>query len=169
MQIKSHRIHPFKEGKAGRAWFEGFQRRHPKLTIQSPQSLSYNRATCANREAVDDFFGKLGSVYGWLNLITKPMQIFNCDETGISVVHKPVKVVAELGCRNVYAITSAEHGKTHTVLSCVSASGYVLPPMMIHPRKICVPDSLKEGAVPGTLFKNSENGWINSQLFIEWF
>ena len=99
------------------------------------------------------------------------MLIYNCDETGISVVHKPGKVIAELGHRNVYAVTSnsAEQGKTHTVLSCVSASGYVLPPMIIYPRKKSVPDSLKGGAILGTLFKNSESGWINGQLFIEWF
>ena len=47
----------------------------------------------------------------------------------------PGKVVTELGRRNVYAITSAEKGKTHTILACVSASGYVLPTVMIYPRK----------------------------------
>ena len=82
-----------------------------------------------------NFFGKLGSVYGQLNLISKPMLIFNCDETSVSIVHKPGKVIAELGCRNVYAVNSAEQGKTHTLLSCVSAPGYVLPPLMIFPRK----------------------------------
>ena len=45
---KNDRKHPFREGRAGRAWFEGFQRRHPKLTIRSPQALAYNRAICAN-------------------------------------------------------------------------------------------------------------------------
>jgi len=97
------------------------------------------------------------------------MLIFNSDETGISVVHKPGKVVAELGRHNVYSMTSAERGKTHTILSCVSASGYVLPPMMIYPRKKAVPDKLKEGAVPGTLFVSSESGWINTELYLEWF
>ena len=166
---KSQRKHPFRDGKAGRAWFEGFRRRHPKLTLRSPQPLSYCRALCANQETIDEFFGKLGAVYGRLNLISKPMLIFNSDESGISVVHKPGKVVAELGRRNVYAMTSAERGKTHTVLSCVSASGYALPSMMVYPRKKKVPDNLKEGAVPGTLFANSESGWINSELYLEWF
>ena len=82
---------------------------------------------------------------------------------------KPNRVVAELGKRNVYAISMVEREKTHTVLSCVSASGFVLPPMMVYPRKTCMPDKLKEGAIPNTLFGNSESGWINSQLFVEWF
>ena len=32
-----------------------------------------------------------------------------------------------------------------------------------------MPDKLKEGAIPGTLFKSIESGWVNSELFIEWF
>jgi len=56
---KSHLKHPFREGKAGRAWFESFQRCHSNLTIRFPQSLSYNRAISANRETVDKFLANL--------------------------------------------------------------------------------------------------------------
>ena len=130
---KSKRPHPFQNGSVGRAWFEGFMRRRPNLTIRSPQSLSYCRPISANKETITDFFGKLGSLYGKLNLVTKPMQIFNCDEKGVTVVFKPNKVIAELGKRNVYALSAAERGKTHTILSCVSATGFIVPPMMIYP------------------------------------
>ena len=155
---KAQRKHPFKGETAGRAWFDGF--------IRSPQPLSYSRALCSNPDTLRDFFGKLGSMYGKLNIISKPMQNYNCDETGVSVVHKPGKVVAEHGRRNVYAITSAERGKTH---SCVSASGYSLPPMMVYPRKKSIPESLKEGAIPHTFFANSDSGWMNSELYLLWF
>lgn len=166
---KSLRKHPFNDGKAGRGWFEGFRARHPKLAIRTPQPLSYCRALCSNKETIDNFFGKLGAIYGRLNLLSKPAQIFNADETGVSIVHKPGKVVAELGRRNVYSLTSAERGKNHTILSCVSAAGYALPPFMVYPHKKSVPDRLKEGAVPNTLFGNSESGWINTELYLEWF
>ena len=96
------------------------------------------------------------------------MQIYNCDETGVSVVHKPGKVMAEMGRHKVYAVTSAEKGKTHTILTCVSASGHVLPPMMIYPRKQIPPDNFCEGTVAQTLFSNSPSGWIND-LFLQWF
>ena len=115
---KTGRKHSFKNKTTGRAWYEGFQRRHPKLTMWKPQPLLYCRAASTNQETINDFFGKLVTMYGWLNLISKPMQIYNADETGISIVHKPGKVLAELGAW-IYAITSAERGKTHTVLSCV--------------------------------------------------
>ena len=166
---KSGRKHPFQNGPAGRAWFDGFMRRHPHLTIRTPQSLSYCRAVSANEETISDFFGKLGSIYGKLNLVSKPMQIYNSDEMGVTIVFKPGKVVAEMGCRKVYTVSAAEKGRTHTVLSCVSASGSFIPPMMIYPRKRAVPEQFREGAYPNTLFGSSENGWMTSQLYIEWF
>ena len=165
---KLHKKHPFTGESAGRSWFDGFRRRHPKLTIRTPQALSYCRAISGNEETISDLFGKVGAIYGKLNLFSKPMQVFNADETGISIVHKPGKVLAQLGRRNIYSITAAERGKTHTVLACVSASGYVLPPMMIYPRKRAVPENMKIGAVPNTLFLSSENGWINSTIYLQW-
>ena len=63
----------------------------------------------------------------------------------------------------------AERGRTHTILSCISASGSFIPPMMVYPRKRAVPQQHKEGAYPNTLFVSSENGWMTSQLYIECF
>ena len=37
---KCRRYHPFQKEVAGRAWFQGFQARHPNLTIRMPQALS---------------------------------------------------------------------------------------------------------------------------------
>ena len=79
----AQRKHPFKDQKAGRAWFDGFCRRHPRLTIRAPQPLSYFCDQSANMETITDFFGKLGAIYGRLNLMSKPMQVYNCDETGV--------------------------------------------------------------------------------------
>ena len=91
------------------------------------------------------------------------MQIFNVDETGITIVHKPGKVITEVGRKNVWSLTSAEKGKTHTVLACASVSGLVLPPFMIYPRKR-ISETLKEGAVPGISFHCSGNGWVTQEL-----
>ena len=66
-------------------------------------------------------------------------------------MHKPGKVFCAMGRKHVYSVTSGEKGKTHTVVVCVSASGHVLPPMMINPRKKAVPESMQSGCVPITL------------------
>ena len=165
---KLNKTHPFTGDSAGRSWFDGFKHRHPQLTIRTPLPLSYSRAVSANVDTVNDFFEKVGSIYGRLNLISKPMCIFNCDETGVTIVHRPGKVVTQMGRKTVYSVSSAERGKTHTVLACVSASGIIVPPMIVYPRKREIPNSFKNGAVPNTYFAKSENGWINSSLFLEW-
>ena len=45
--------------------------------------------------------------------------------------------------------------------------GSVLPPLMVYLRKQPVPEKLKDGAIPNTLFVDSD--WINSQLYLERF
>ena len=165
---RSGRSHPFRNGMAGRGWLEAFRRRHPEITLRTPQALSYSRAASASKAVVDDFFAKLGALYGRLNLINKPMQVYNIDETGISVVHKPGKVFSAVGRKHVYSIASGEKGKTHTVVVCVSASGNAIPPLMIYPRKRAVPESMRNGAVPGTKFMTSDSGWITQELYLEW-
>ena len=40
---------------------------------------------------------------------------------------------------------------------------------MVYPRKRCVTENLKEGAIPDTYFATSESRWINSELYLEWF
>ena len=40
---------------------------------------------------------------------------------------------------------------------------------MIYPRKRAVPESMKIGAVPGTIFVTSDNGWITQEIYFEWF
>ena len=166
---RSGRPHPFRNGMAGRGWLEAFRRRHPQISLRTPQALSYSRATSASKVVIDDFFAKLGALYGRLNLINKPMQVYNIDETGISVVHKPGKVFSAVGRKHVYSLTSGEKGKTHTVVVCVSASGHAIPPLMIYPRKRVVPELMRNGAVPGTIFMSSDSGWITLEIYLQWF
>ena len=77
---------------------------------------------------------KLETVYDQLDILSKPMQIFNVDETGVSVLHQPGKIITEPSRKNVWSVASAERGKIHTV-RLVSASGFAIPPFMIYPRK----------------------------------
>ena len=46
----------------------------------------------------------------------KPMQIYNVDETSITVVHTHSKVFSAVERKHVYSLTSGEKGKTHGVV-----------------------------------------------------
>ena len=38
--------------------------RQATLTLQTPQLLLYAQAVCLNKEVIDDFFSKLGAIFG---------------------------------------------------------------------------------------------------------
>ena len=53
-----------------------------------------------------------------------------------------------------------------TVVVRASASGTVIPPMVIFKGERLNHD-LTKGELPGTLYSLSENGWINHELFYQ--
>ncbi|XP_047144600.1 uncharacterized protein LOC124818118 [Hydra vulgaris] len=89
------------------------------------------------------------------------------DETGITDVHKPGKIIATKGKQQVSKITSGERGATVTVVCAMSASGVYVPPLFIFPRKRMT-DRLAFGAPSGSIIRVSSSGWTDSSLFIEW-
>ncbi|GBP63913.1 hypothetical protein EVAR_39576_1 [Eumeta japonica] len=56
------------------------------------------------------------------------------DETGVTTVQKPSKVIARKGFKQVGAITSAERGTLVTLAAAVSAVGNSVPPFFVFPR-----------------------------------
>ena len=130
--------------------------------------MSYLRAKVGNPKTLEDFFAKLGSIYARLNLLTKPMQVYNVDESGINLIQHKGKVVSEVGRRNVHRVVASEKGKNHTIVACGSASGHVIPPMIIFPC-VCVPSHFAAGCPPGSLLAAQKKGWVISELFLKWF
>ncbi|KAJ8943806.1 hypothetical protein NQ318_020878, partial [Aromia moschata] len=95
--------------------------------------------------------------------------VYNVDESGLSIVQSRCPEVVSLrGKRQVGAITSAERGSLITIVMCMNAAGDFVPPMIIFPRKNAS-DQLKKGAPPGSLFAFHPSGWIQTDLFTQWF
>lgn len=101
-------------------------------------------------------------------LLTKPMQVYNVNETGMNITQHKGKVLTTVGRRNVHRVVAAEKGKNHTVVACGSASGYVIPPMIIFPQ-VRIPPKFQANAPPGSLLAGQKKGWVNSALYLQWF
>jgi len=115
---------------AGLDWWSGFHQRHlSMLSIRKPEALSLSRAQCMNQPAVNKYFDILDREMKKLGLTDKPASVYNCDESGLSLVPESQKIVGRKGKKNVYQITSGERGVLTTVLPCYNAAGDYIPPM----------------------------------------
>lgn len=160
-------VHPFcKEKKlAGKDWALDYIKRRKELSLRSPEATSLARAVGFNRVQVGKFFNLLEQ-----ELRAKEFhayQIFNADESGITTVQKPSKVIAQKGCKQVGKVVSAEKGTTTTIVCAMSASGTYVPPMIIFKRKN-MNDRLMKGAPHGAIGVPTANGWMDASTFVKY-
>ncbi|XP_041351386.1 flocculation protein FLO11-like [Gigantopelta aegis] len=150
---------------AGRDWLQGFFSRHPDIAIRIPQGTNIARAVGFNKAKVEQFFKLYKTELNRCNYTAS--RVWNVDETGITNVQKPGKIIATKGIRQVGKVTSGERGTTVTVICAINAAGTYLPPIMIFPRKRMA-ESLMTGAPPQSVGYCSANGWTDCNLFVQW-
>jgi len=102
-----HRFNPEKK-MAGKKCLYGFLKRNNRISLRKPEAASLARAMGFNKPAVHNFFTLYNRVIQ--ENVIQASRIFNCDETGVSTVHKPTKVLASKGKHQIGALTSAERG-----------------------------------------------------------
>ena len=148
-------------------WWNSFIKRHPDITLRAPVPLSQARSRATDVEVIDNYFDLLEATLQEYDLLGKPGQIFNLDESGFPLNPKPPKGVFDKGTKNPFAYCTGDKAQI-TVLACVNAIGNGLPPMVIFDRQT-FPIELATGEIPGTIYGFSHSGWIDQDLFDKWF
>lgn len=151
---------------AGHYWFEGFMKRNPNLSLRKPESLSAARASGMNLTVVEQWFQTYTSLLHCLQIQEMPSHLWNCDESGLQDHFISKKVVGVTG-KSCFQVTSGEKGETTTVLAGFNAVGTYTPTMVIFKGKRLRAEWLEERPEKA-IIRVSDNGWINSQLFLEW-
>ncbi|KAJ3661740.1 hypothetical protein Zmor_006127 [Zophobas morio] len=148
---KAQLAHRFNKEKkiAGKKWYYRFMKEHPTLSLRAPEPTSMARSKGFNKERVNEFFDKYEEILDKYKFVAH--QIYKKDETALSTVHKPSKVIAQKGKHQVGAITSGERGLTTTGIFAMNGAGEFIPPMLIYKRSR-LNDALKKGAPPNTEF-----------------
>lgn len=135
MRLFQKKIYPqaWSENKmAGKTFYQYFIARHQNLSLRKPEATSLARATAFNKTNVELFFSKYKELLSRFNFTSD--KIYNVDESGMSTVHTPMKVLAPKGTKQVGNVTSAGRGNNVTVIGCINALGNSVPPCMIFPK-----------------------------------
>ena len=110
-------------------WWNSFIKRHPDITLRAPVPLSQARARATDEEVMDNYFDLLETTLQEYDLLGKPGQIFNLDESGFPLNPKPLKGVFDKETKNPSAYCTGDKAQI-TVLACVNAIGNSIPPMV---------------------------------------
>ncbi|KAF2890152.1 hypothetical protein ILUMI_16021 [Ignelater luminosus] len=160
-------LHNFnkKSNCAGPDWLKGCLKRNTNISVCKPESTSINRIEGFNKKEVELFYKNLEELM--VKNKYEAHQIFNMDETGVSTVQEPGKILAKIGQKRVGTVTSWERRKTVTVVCAMNFAGVYVPPMFTYPRQHHSPLLEKYGP-PGAIYDCSKNGWTNESLFFKW-
>ncbi|XP_072384526.1 uncharacterized protein [Diabrotica undecimpunctata] len=150
---------------AGKEWLRQFLRRHEDLSLRKPEPTSLARSTSFNKTNISSFFKNYKEALSRGDF--SPEKIWNCDETGLTTVHVPPKIVGPKGIKQLGQMTSGERGQNVTLIASINAIGNHIPPMMIFPRVNFKPHMLK-GCPVGTIGGANSSGWSNEILFLEY-
>ncbi|XP_041968550.1 jerky protein homolog-like [Aricia agestis] len=150
-------------GMAGEEWFRMFMRRNPELSVHAAQATSLARATSFNKSNVDVFYDNLSIVMDRYKF--EPQDIYNVDETGITTVQKPDRVIARRGAGQVDSVTSGERGTLVTVTFAVNAIGNVFPPFFVFPRARFQDHFVRDGPI-GSSGAANPSGWMQDESFL---
>jgi len=145
---------------------KNFLRRHPQISVRTPQCLSLSRARGLTPESVAQFFEIYESAVDTIQ--HNPARLYNCDENGITVVqHKHAKILGLKGKRQIPSLQSAEWESLVTVVTCMSPTGHFIPPLLVFPRKN-MKQELMNGTSPASIHVCHPSRWIQSQIFSQW-
>lgn len=152
---------------AGDYWLRLFRKRYQKeLSLRKPEATSLARSSAFNKHTVSLTYDNFKKALSQCPSDIKATDIWNLDETGLSTVHVPPKILAPLGTKQIGSMTSAERGTTVTMIAAINAGGGFIPPMLIFPR-VNFKDFMITGAPEGSIGGANPSGWSNESMFVK--
>ena len=114
----------------GKGWWARFVTRWPALALRRGDALAVARAEAVTAANLKEYYNLLKTTLEEHGIMNFPSRIYNMDETGMPLDHKPPKIVARKGMKKVHCRTSGSKGQI-TMLACANAAGSVIPPIVI--------------------------------------
>ena len=144
-------------------WWFKFRKRNPSICLRRGDSTAGLRMNAVNSENINEYFDLLEEVFEEYGFADHPEAIYNMDDTGIPLEPRPPKVVAKRGQKKVRYQMSGQKQQI-TVIGCGSATGHVIPPLIVFAAKQ-INYLWTKNEVTGSCFAVSDNGWVDHELF----
>ena len=100
------------------------------LALRCGDSSAHSRMDAMNEETVKQYFDLLEDTLKELDLVSRPAQVYNVDESGMPLDHRAPNIIAKRGARKVHYCASGKKGQV-TIVACANAAGQTIPPMVI--------------------------------------
>lgn len=136
----------------------GFFKRHPSLSLRTSQTTIPSRASSFNEHNISKFSYNIAGIMDRFKF--EPKDIWNMNETGVTTVQQPNKIVARRSIKQVGAVTSAECGRLVTVANAVNAQGERIPPFFCFVFVVNIPYAVGCGGIGNAI------EWIKDAEFL---
>lgn len=162
---------PFKDNTPGQAWWSSFCKR-TNLTLKNAEPLQMNRRqNTADPFLIYGFYDMLKNLACELKIDTldSACHYWNLDECPNNHDPSKTKMVTGTEQTKVHRTIQGSGRENTTVMACICADGTLLPPLIIF-KGLNLWNVWKGNAdIPGTFYACAENGYITSEIFLDWF
>lgn len=159
----------FKDNRPGKKWITLFLKRHPEITERHAENINKARAA-VTPERIKGWFSYVTDYLieeDAFDILDDSSRIFNADESGFQPCPKTGKILGPKGFKNLYNIAPGNEKESITVMATFSASGAIIPPMIVYPLRR-IPAIVSNSLNPDWGIGRSESGWMTTGLYFEY-
>ena len=149
-------------------WVNKFVRRHDALKTRFSRKYDHQRALCEDPKKIQEWFKLVRSTIQEWGIVDD--DIYNFDETGFAMgMIATARVVTQAERQSRPNLVQPGNREWVTAIETISASGWVLPPMVIFAGKTHRTNWFEDTNLPSDwMIGVSPNGWTTDELGFEW-
>ena len=151
----------------GEKWVYNFVKRRPLLSSRFSKRYNYERAKCEDPKIIGEWFNLVKKTI--LQFAIDPDDVYNFDETGFAMgLIATTRVISRSEYYGRRALLQPGNREWVTVIECINASGWALPPCVIFKGKVFVESWFDSGLPDDWRFEVSPNGWTSDEIGLRW-
>jgi hypothetical protein len=153
----------------GKRWAYRFVKSEPRLKTRLSRAYDLQRALCEDPELIKKWFELVKNMRAKYGI--QDCDFYNFDETGfmMGVISGTGMVVTSSERKGRAKKLQPGNREWVTAIECVSADGFVVPPMLVVQGKHHLASWYTDGGLPGTWpIRTSTNGWTDNNTGMEW-